>query len=228
MNSLRPSRSCRMWLPVMSVGSRSGVNWMRRKSSDSSRDSALTSSVLPRPGRPSSSTWPRASKRRDDLVDHLFLAEDHAAQLLHEPIGLGGRNGLGGQQRFGFWLHVRDPFSDLSGIPFSETVNCRSIFSRRCSGGERGFGASGLAGSSGELHACGRPTSLRCLFRRAGKNRNGRPVVRGCAQSLAEGDGLEFVEGKRLVAPSQIRIAAPPIDASVAGFCRPAPAALRN
>ena len=45
----------------MSVGSRSGVNWMRRKSSDSSRDSAFTSSVLPSPGSPSSSTWPRAS-----------------------------------------------------------------------------------------------------------------------------------------------------------------------
>ena len=56
-----PRCSWRMWLPVMSVGSRSGVNWMRRTSSDSSRDSALTSSVLPRPGSPSSSTWPRAS-----------------------------------------------------------------------------------------------------------------------------------------------------------------------
>src|SRR6218665_1056239 len=45
----------------MSPGSRSGVNWMRRKGSPSSLASALHSSVLPRPGRPSSSTWPRAS-----------------------------------------------------------------------------------------------------------------------------------------------------------------------
>ena len=45
-------------VPMMSAGIRSGVNWMRRKSSSSTRDRALTSSVLPRPGTPSSSTLP--------------------------------------------------------------------------------------------------------------------------------------------------------------------------
>jgi hypothetical protein len=36
----------------------SGVNWIRRKSSPSARDSAEASSVLATPGGPSSSTWP--------------------------------------------------------------------------------------------------------------------------------------------------------------------------
>ena len=48
----------------MSPGSRSGVNWMRWNGSASSRARPCTSSVLPRPGRPSSSTWPRASTAR--------------------------------------------------------------------------------------------------------------------------------------------------------------------
>ena len=47
-----------MRVPMMSAGIRSGVNWMRRKSSSSTRERALTSSVLPSPGTPSSSTLP--------------------------------------------------------------------------------------------------------------------------------------------------------------------------
>jgi hypothetical protein len=47
---------------------------MRRKSSASSRDSALISSVLPSPGRPSRAARGRAREERgDDLVDRLSL-----------------------------------------------------------------------------------------------------------------------------------------------------------
>src|SRR5262245_30284868 len=45
---------------MMSPGSRSGVNCTRRNESPRSRASALISSVLPNPGRPSSSRCPRA------------------------------------------------------------------------------------------------------------------------------------------------------------------------
>ena len=61
----RKSNAPRCWLktlpPVTSDGIRSGVNWMRLLSHPSTRPSVRTSSVLPRPGAPSSSTWPRAS-----------------------------------------------------------------------------------------------------------------------------------------------------------------------
>ena len=44
-----------MFVPTMSAGMRSGVNWMRLKSSSRTSDSVRTSIVLPRPGTPSSS-----------------------------------------------------------------------------------------------------------------------------------------------------------------------------
>ena len=44
----------------MSEGIRSGVNWMRLKPSDMVLASELTSSVLARPGTPTSRQWPRA------------------------------------------------------------------------------------------------------------------------------------------------------------------------
>ena len=47
--------------PVTSAGIRSGVNCMRPKVPEMVRASARTSSVLPRPGTPSTSTWPPAS-----------------------------------------------------------------------------------------------------------------------------------------------------------------------
>ena len=53
----RPSASSTMMLvPMMSAGIRSGVNWMRENESSSPSESVLTSSVLPSPGTPSSST----------------------------------------------------------------------------------------------------------------------------------------------------------------------------
>lgn len=56
-----PFISWRTGVPVMSPGSRSGVNWTRRAVRASALESPLTSSVLPRPGSPSSRMWPRAS-----------------------------------------------------------------------------------------------------------------------------------------------------------------------
>ena len=53
--------SCKMGLPVMSPGSKSGVNWIRRVSNCSVFASPLTNSVFPSPGSPSSSKWPRAN-----------------------------------------------------------------------------------------------------------------------------------------------------------------------
>src|SRR6266851_1715899 len=58
----RNSNSLIFWLkartPVMSEGSRSGVNWMRRNDASSERASALASIVLPTPGTSSISRWP--------------------------------------------------------------------------------------------------------------------------------------------------------------------------
>ncbi len=48
-----------MSVPVMSAGIRSGVNWMRLNVRFSERASVLISSVLARPGTPSSRQWPR-------------------------------------------------------------------------------------------------------------------------------------------------------------------------
>ena len=47
-------------VPRMSAGMRSGVNWMRLYCSCRARAIVRTSSVLPSPGSPSSSTWPPA------------------------------------------------------------------------------------------------------------------------------------------------------------------------
>src|SRR5438067_4659996 len=54
------SSSVTMWVPVMSAGIRSGVNWTRAKSSFSTLASERTRTVLPRPGTPSRSTCPPA------------------------------------------------------------------------------------------------------------------------------------------------------------------------
>ena len=65
----------------MSAGIRSGVNWMRENDSSSASASVRTSSVLPRPGTPSSSTWPPASS-----------AEATAARDLAPARPCGGRS----------------------------------------------------------------------------------------------------------------------------------------
>ena len=61
----RSSKSPVFWLkirmPMMSLGSMSGTNWMRPDRHPRAREMALTRVVLPTPGRSSSSTWPSAS-----------------------------------------------------------------------------------------------------------------------------------------------------------------------
>ncbi len=52
----------KMRVPTTSLGSRSGVNWMRRKLVWLAEASVLMVRVFARPGRPSSSTWPRQSR----------------------------------------------------------------------------------------------------------------------------------------------------------------------
>src|SRR5687767_4365006 len=49
-----------MRVPTRSAGTRSGVNWMRRKLPRTVAASVLTVSVLARPGTPSTSRWPCA------------------------------------------------------------------------------------------------------------------------------------------------------------------------
>ncbi len=73
-------------VPVMSAGIRSGVNWMRLKSSDSASASVRISSVLARPGTPTSRQWPRANMAIKQLLDHVVLADDHLAKLARESL----------------------------------------------------------------------------------------------------------------------------------------------
>ena len=65
----------------MSAGIRSGVNCTRFGCRPSTVPSVSTSRVLPRPGTPTSSTWPPDSRHDQHLVHHLLLAEDDAADL---------------------------------------------------------------------------------------------------------------------------------------------------
>ena len=57
-------------VPVMSPGIRSGVNWMRLKSSDRQRAKTRARSVLAVPGSPSSSACPsaRSATRSSDTA----------------------------------------------------------------------------------------------------------------------------------------------------------------
>src|SRR3954451_18707637 len=50
--------------PVMSVGSRSGVNWIRENVQSTERASAFTSIVFPTPGKSSMIRWPSLTRQR--------------------------------------------------------------------------------------------------------------------------------------------------------------------
>ena len=76
-----PLASNSVW-PTTSAGMRSGVNWMRAKLPSNVRASARTSSVLPRPGTPSSSTWPPASSAVNVCSTTLVLADDRLVDLV--------------------------------------------------------------------------------------------------------------------------------------------------
>src|SRR5678815_4175907 len=82
--------------------------------------------------------------------------------------------------------------------------------------GSQGSADGGLSGSSGELHSSGRQTSFSRFFGRSGQHRNGRPVIRTAHRTRRKSDGLEAVEGKRLITPRQFRISAPSTEAACA------------
>ena len=85
------SNSRRSWLnaltPVMSLGSRSGVNWMRRTEQSVDRASALASIVLPTPGTSSISTCPSASRTVSASRTRLGLALDDGLDRGADPVG---------------------------------------------------------------------------------------------------------------------------------------------
>ena len=92
VNRRRPvsGSSWRMSVPVMSEGIRSGVNWMRRNDRLEILATVLTSSVLARPGTPTSRTCPRAKRPDQQLFDHVVLPDDHLADFAADLlIGLG-------------------------------------------------------------------------------------------------------------------------------------------
>src|SRR5690606_27684028 len=63
-NSRPPSPLCSStWVPTMSAGMRSGVNWTRLNSRSTASDRVLSSMVLPSPGTPSSNAWPSQSRQ---------------------------------------------------------------------------------------------------------------------------------------------------------------------
>ncbi len=65
-----------MFVPMMSAGIRSGVNWMRLNSRSSASASVRTSSVLPRPGTPSSSAVAADEQAGQHAVDDLRVPDD--------------------------------------------------------------------------------------------------------------------------------------------------------
>ena len=70
-----------MFVPMMSAGIRSGVNWMRLKSSESASARVRTSNVLPSPGTPSSSGMAADEQAGQDAMDDLVMADDHLGDL---------------------------------------------------------------------------------------------------------------------------------------------------
>ena len=67
--------------PVTSLGSTSGVNWMRANEQSSERASARASVVLPTPGTSSTSTWPSASSATTARSTTARLAADGAPHV---------------------------------------------------------------------------------------------------------------------------------------------------
>jgi hypothetical protein len=78
------------FVPVMSEGIRSGVNWIRLKPTSRIRASVLTMSVLARPGTPSSRQCPRVKMAANNLLDHLVLADDDLSAAPAASLGGAG------------------------------------------------------------------------------------------------------------------------------------------
>ena len=106
-----------MFVPRMSAGIRSGVNWMREKSRSSVSASVRTSSVLPSPGTPFEQAMPADEQAGQHAVDDLVVADDHPADLL-------AHGAVAGDELFGPLLHA---FGHVHGgcIPgFDWLVDC--------------------------------------------------------------------------------------------------------
>ena len=73
----------------MSPGIRSGVNWIRPKSSPSARAKHWARKVLAVPGGPSSRTWPEEKSAISMQLDRLVLADNGLGHVLPDPVGEG-------------------------------------------------------------------------------------------------------------------------------------------
>ena len=69
-------------MPVMSIGIRSGVNWMRLKVSDIVSARRLMSSVFARPGTPDEQRMAAGEEADGQLLDDLLLADDDLSQFV--------------------------------------------------------------------------------------------------------------------------------------------------
>ena len=77
-------------VPVMSLGIRSGVNWMRLNFRCRAWARVETVSVLASPGTPIVRQWPAGEQADQHLLDHLVLADDHLVDFLDQGVaGLG-------------------------------------------------------------------------------------------------------------------------------------------
>ncbi len=90
-NRLPSGVSMTMFVPRMSAGMRSGVNWMREKSRSSAWARVRTRSVLPSPGTPSKQTMPAHEQAGQYPVDDLLVTDDHPGDLLGGPPHSGPR-----------------------------------------------------------------------------------------------------------------------------------------
>ena len=70
----------------MSVGTRSGVNWMRANVPPTTFAKVSTARVLVTPGTPSSSTCPLDSRPTSISLDELVLADDDLLDLEDRPL----------------------------------------------------------------------------------------------------------------------------------------------
>src|SRR5688500_15079301 len=132
-----PASSTIMFVPMMSAGMRSAVNSKREKDNPGASDSVLTSSVLPSPGTPSSSTWPHANipMRTESMISRwptitfstsarsawkaLTNSCTRASWVICSPLTLrcGRRRARGGPRRLAHYM------DDVEGLP-ARYQNC--------------------------------------------------------------------------------------------------------
>ena len=98
-NRLPSGVSMTMFVPRMSAGIRSGVNWMREKSRSSVLASVRTSSVLPKPGHAFEQAVPADEQAGQHAVDDVVVADDDAAEFL-------AHRAIARDKLFGPLLHI--------------------------------------------------------------------------------------------------------------------------